>query len=68
MRVNDDTTDSSPTSIWIACLFNIVAYVPLYWVLRGTLVVDGWRLRRPKTQPDRAIFSKSNQLALKMLM
>ena len=25
--------------MFIACLFNIVAYVPLYFVLRGTLVL-----------------------------
>lgn len=54
--------------MFIACLFNIVAYVPLYFVLRGNLVLDGWQLRRPQTLSDRAILNKSNRLALKMLM
>ncbi|KZV75490.1 hypothetical protein PENSPDRAFT_748391 [Peniophora sp. CONT] len=55
--------------MFIACLFNIVAYVPLYFVLKGTLVLDGWRLHRPHSQPaDRAILNRSNRLALKMLM
>ena len=54
--------------MFIACLFNIVAYVPLYFVLRGTLVLEGWKLHRPRTTPDRAVLQKSNHLALKMLM
>ncbi|VDB99743.1 unnamed protein product [Peniophora sp. CBMAI 1063] len=54
--------------MFIACLFNIVAYVPLYFVLRGTLVLDGWRLHRPNTPPERAVLRKSNHLALKMLI
>jgi hypothetical protein len=54
--------------MFVAALFNIVAYVPLYLVLKGYVAFDGWRVYRPSKVVDKMTLRHSNRVALKMLM
>ena len=52
--------------MWTAAFFSIVLYVPLYFILRGSFVLEGWALRTPEETTTETL--PRSRLALKMLL
>ncbi|ETW87365.1 hypothetical protein HETIRDRAFT_431723 [Heterobasidion irregulare TC 32-1] len=52
--------------MWTAAFFSIVLYVPLYFILRGSFVLEGWALRIPEETKTETL--PRSRLALKMLL